>query len=165
MKLGDVVLTQGELWKVTLHSREYRTFTLMSWSGSKFEVPDTPVPEVQVRHTPQTWPFMSLPMRPGKGQIILISRNGTSLVPLRDWVPSGMHSSGGSIFFNPDLCLCVGELLIVEHLKGRSSAKVKLSFASLKSRKQKAVKPFRPRKPLTAYSRLLSDSDLFEDDA
>jgi len=159
MKLGDIVWTDGQLWKVTFHSSEYRTLTLASWSGSKIEVPDTPVDGVRVVHTPQDWPFMALPMRASKGRILNISRNGEMTKPLDDWVPSGMISSGGSIFFNPALRLRPGEILLIHHERGVSKAKVKFSFMNTKDRKRLAEKPYRPRRPKTAYGRLSSDDD------
>jgi hypothetical protein len=164
MKLGDIVRTQDELWKVTLHSSEHRTFTLVNWSGTKTEVPDTPTPEVQVVRSPQDWPFIALPMRHAKGRILSISRMGKQLTPLRDWVPSGMLSSGGSVFFSPSLRLRIGETLILHHKQGTSKANIKPSFMSVKNRIQLANKPFRPRRPKTTFDRLVDNNfdDLFD---
>ena len=113
MEPGDIVLYEGQRWKVQNRNRSARVCLLSNWEGQQAEVVDDadrrPGSGVVLLHQPSTWPFLAVPQRPRLGRIIEVQRVGEKLEPLEDWVPSGLFSIGGSLFFNPALQLRPGE--------------------------------------------------------
>jgi hypothetical protein len=163
---GDIILYEGQRWKVQNRSRSARVCLLSNWEGQQTEVVDDADRRldsgVTLLYQPSTWPFLAVPQRPRFGRIIEVQRRGEKLEPLEDWVPSGLFSSGGSLFFNPTLRLRLGEVLTLIHERGRSRAAITRSFGTARFKRRRAAGPWEPREPTSAYDRLMSDDDPFE---
>jgi len=169
MEVGDVVLYQGVRWRVLNHNRPFRLYTLTNWEGHQVEVPDDldvhPGDELTVVAQPSGWPFATAPTKANAGRIVEVMRGGEPLVPLVDWVPSSLLRPGGALFFNPDLRLQLGEVLAAKYEKGRiSSIRINRGFGTAARRKKRKNNPWKPPRPLTAYDRLMSDEDPYEDE-
>ena len=167
MDIGDIVSYENARWVVLSRDRGYRTCALSAWDGRRIDVSDTldtgASPVLVVVHRPGTWPFVAVPMRPKSGRIVEVYREGLLLEPFEDWVPSGMFSVGGPLFFNPTLRLRPGESLVLVHEKGsRSRVILTRSFGTAIHKKKRAAGPWRPHRPKTAYDRLMG-KDPFED--
>lgn len=166
MNIGDIVSYQGTRWAVLTRDSSFGTCSLSTWEGRRIDVPDSldkPGSGLEVVHRPSAWPFVAVPMRPKSGRVIEVHRGTQQLEPFEDWVPSGMFSVGGSLFFNPNLKLRPGEVLILVHERGsRSRVILTRSFGTAKHKKRRAAEPWKPRKPKTVYDHLMG-KDPFED--
>jgi hypothetical protein len=170
VKLGDVVFFKGERWKVTNHRQEYRVCELTNWAMQKEEVEDTldqDLGALNVLFNPtKDWPFVSVKLRSeAAGPVRKVLRAGAELKPLEDWVPGDMWRPGGALFFNPDLKLRMGEVLVAIHRGGnRSRVSLNTTFGTIATRKARAAAPPRkPKGPATRFDRILG-ADPFEDD-
>lgn len=170
MKVGDIVLYQESRWKVSSHSRSFRTCQLVAFDGRKVEVPDdldlTPEPELKVLfNPPEQWPFTASPVHSfSSGPIVDIVRGPASLLPLVDWVPSDFLRPGGSIFFNPALKLRLGEILVSVHRDGtRNRITITRTFGTIRSRRHRVNNPPKVKGPKTNLDRLL-ESDILDED-
>ena len=166
MKLGDVVQQEGTYWMVVRYDpRRTRTADLLSSAGPLVTVPfDAPV-EV-VANPSQDWPYVALKVSPRLGPIKNLSRppSAQDLVLYRDWMPSEPSRAGGSIFLNPKLRLRHGDYLLAHHENGKTSGiSIQATFGTVAQNKKRVeAKP----KPVerTAFSRLLEDKQLGDDD-
>jgi len=166
MEPGDIVSYEGERWKVLSRDREFRICVLSNWEGRQVEVADDldkrPGSGLVLVHQPSTWPFLTVKGTTKGGRIVGVHRMGLKLEPLEDWVPSGILSTGGSLFFNPALGLRLGEVMTVMYERGSASRiTVTRSFGTAKHRKRRAEKPWKPRQRASAIDRLMGDDDPF----
>lgn len=172
MRISDVVTYQDKRWLVTT-AKPNRLCVLRTWEGSETEVPlsfdkDETSGLKRVAETSK-WPFLSVPMRLKDGPIVrvTIGRNGRTqeLAPLTDWVPSNMTRPGGPIFFNPELRLQRGEVLVAAYRSGRMTRlTVNAAFGSVKQRVRRAELANQPPVAPTVYDRLMATEDEFDDD-
>lgn len=171
MKTGDVVRYQNCRWRVQTHSQELRLCTLVNFNGDKTEVPDDLDQglELKVLYNPETWPFVSIPVKSTFGRITGVSRSRliqgetetVHLEPLIDWLPGDFLKAGGSIHFNPRLQLKHGEVLVALHESGKlQRIAITKSFGTMKTKVKRAEKP---EPPADNYKRILVD-DVFGED-
>jgi hypothetical protein len=163
MNVGDIVLYQGARWKVVSHEPSFRTCQLVQFNGTKVEVPDDE--DLKVLFNPaKSWPFVAGPVHARSGPLIGVLRGALSLGPLVDWVPSDFLRPGGSIFFNPELRLRQGEILVGLHKDGtRSRISITKAFGTVRLRKHRVANPLKAKGPKSSFDRLMSD-DLFNED-
>lgn len=163
MKLGDVVLYQDARWKVAHFDAGVQIFSLMQPNGTKLEV--APDAEVQVLYNPgEMWPFIAASTFTRGGPVVEVFRGAQKLEVMHDWIPSDFLRSGGSIFFNPNLKLRHGEVLVAVHRNSncRSRLTVTQAFGTIKKRKRRAGRKSQP-KEVTVYDQLMGP-DLFDDE-
>jgi hypothetical protein len=168
VKLGDLVSHADAYWLVTRYDpKRTRTATLLSSSGTLLEIPHDEAVTV-IANPGQDWPFVAAPLKPTWGAISRIVRptraeaEPVELTLYRDWLPSEPARAGGSIFFNPNLRLQIGDYLLAKHANGKdSSIVIPAHFGTVRQKQARAAA--KPRQDRTAYSRLLDD-DQFEDD-
>ena len=124
--------------------------------------PDKEFGELTVICNPSlSWPFVAAPVNRRGGRITGIRRRGAELVPFQDWVPSQLLRPGGSLFFNPNLRLRTGEVLVAQHANGKvGRVTITKAFATVAQRKKRSA-PKEDTRP-SAFDRLLDD-DMFED--
>lgn len=154
MNIGQVVEYSGALWKVSSCNKLLGTFILESPEG-RTEVARDAV--VKVLSDSTKWPFVALPTKPiHYGPVSKVTRNGKCLLPMLDWVPGDFLRAGGTLFLNPKLKLCRGEILVVELAKGAViRSPITVSFGSTSQRKKKAAPV--EKKALSVYDMLLND--------
>ena len=167
MRIGDIATHQGKCWLVA-STKAGHLCVLRAWDGSEAEVPDgcekDPESGLKVVAHPSTWPFIAAPIRSKAGPIVRVTivREGRQLElePLVDWVPSSMQRPGGPIFFNPELRLQRGEVLVACYQSGKTTRlMVNASFATVKRRQQRIQQANQPPVRRTVYDRLMSDDD------
>lgn len=169
MKVGDIVLYSKTRWKVVSCSANYHTCQLASFEGGKEEVADDAdtgeKPSIQVLFNPaESWPFVAAPVHARAGPLTGVNRGTLGLRPLVDWVPSDFLRPGGSIFFNPELRLRQGEVLVGIHQGGvRSRIAISNAFGTSARRRHLAANPPKVKGPPSSYERLMG-SDIFEED-
>jgi hypothetical protein len=155
MKLNDIVAYQGKVWKVSSFNRSFGTFILVSFDTTRLEVAANN-PEVKYLHFSGNWPFVSIPIKSKAGRIIEIRRNGEVIPPMMSWVPGDFFRCGGTTFFNPSLCLGIGEVLVAVHERGTlTRISIKKSFGSITQRQRR--KKWAPKSRPTIYDKLLQD--------
>lgn len=174
MKIGDVIELDGSRWKISTHNSLYRLFTVVQANGTKREVPDDldvqdypDIAKATVLFNPANdWPFLTIPVRAKAGPVQKVTINRgfpRDLAPMIDWIPSDFMRAGGSIFFNPELRLRAGEVLVAVHQNGSlSRLNVTSAFATVRRRQIRAAKPA-AQKPSNVYDRLMGQ-DPFEDE-
>lgn len=171
MRIGDITTFQGKRWQVTGTKADHLC-VLRAWDGSETEVPDSfekdPESGLVVVAHPTAWPFIAAPIRGKAGPIVKVTfvREGRprELEPLVDWAPSSMQRPGGPVFFNPELRLQRGEVLVAAYQSGKMARlMVNASFASVKRRQERVQQANQPPVRRTVYDRLMSDDDMFED--
>ncbi len=164
VKIGDIVLYQEARWKVASHSPTFRTCQLVRFDGTKVEVADDEK-DLRVLFNPaQDWPFVAGPVHSRAGPLVSVSRGAMSLGPLVDWVPSDFLRPGGSIFFNPELRLRQGEILVGIHRDGtRSRISITQAFGTVQRRKHRVANPLKVKPPRSSFDRLMDDDLLNED--
>lgn len=174
MRLGDIVSYGTGRWKVTKYFRDARVCELTNWAYETTEVPDDldTIPNselsalIVVASPVEDWPFATAQLRStSTGPVRFVSRAGNELVPLIDWVPGDLYRPGGTLFFNPQLGLRTGQVLVAVHRDGtRSRVNLNRAFGTAKRRKAVAkAGPRKPRGPRNRYDRILG-ADPFEDD-
>jgi len=164
MKIGDIISYQGKVWKVSGQNRDYGTFVLVSFDAVRIEVPAAL--KIDPLFSTTGWPFVALPTKAFKaGRVIEVRRDGVVLQPMVDWVPSDMLRAGGSLFFNPNLGISVGEVLVACHEKGSlTRIPIMRGFGSVVQRKRQKERPWKPKPPVTVYDRLTGRSP-FDDES
>lgn len=166
MKLGDVVHQNGTYWMVVRYDpRRTRTADLLSSAGPLITIAfDAPV-EI-VANPSQDWPYVAAKVSPRFGPIKGLSRPPATqhLVLYRDWLPSEPSRAGGSLFLNPKLGLRYGDYLLAHHENGKTSGiSIPQTFGTVaQAKKRVEAKP----KPVerTAYSMLLEDKQIGDED-
>lgn len=168
MKIGDVVFHRDARWKVLSHSTSFRTCVLMRFNGEKIEVPDDldKTQELKVLFNPaDAWPFVAVSGRPKSGPLVSVLRNAAALAPLTDWVPSDFVRPGGAVFFNPELRLRQGEVLVGVHQDGaRIRIAITGAFGTVRNRLRRRDNPVKVKGPRTSHEQLLSGEDIFDED-
>lgn len=169
MKVGDIVQFDGQFWRVETHDRMARVCKLRSWEGTLEEVPDNledteaypDLGPLSIHASPSDdWPFVAAPQRSGAGAVVEVIWNSEPLRPMEDWVPSSRLRQGGSLFFNPELGLRRGDVLLAVHKSGRRTrVDITGGFGTIKRRKAGRVAP-RPRRANRAAA--LLENDPFE---
>jgi hypothetical protein len=168
VKLGDLVQHSDAYWLVTRYDpKRTRTATLLNAVGAVLEIPHDEAVTI-IANPSQDWPFVAAPLKPSWGPInrlvrpSLMETEPVELMLYRDWLPSEPARAGGSIFFNPNLRLQVGDYLLAKHANGKdSSVVIPANFGTVRQKQAQAAS--KPKPDRTAYSRLLDD-DQFEDD-
>lgn len=160
MLVGDLVEYQDKVWKVYKAIRDVRTLILIHIDGSKVEVADDD-PEMSFVASPtKNWPFVALPRKAEKsGPIIQIQRPVRNrphvLRPNLDWTSSDPGRAGGSVFFNPDLKLRIGEVLVATFRNGSlGRVPITKTFGSIAQKRQRAEQE---PENTTLFGRLLDD--------
>ena len=166
MKLGDVVKHMGSYWLVTRYDpKRTRTADLLASGGLFSVVPFDHAVEV-VANPSQDWPYVAAKVSPRFGPIKGLSRPPATqhLVLYRDWLPSEPSRAGGSLFLNPKLGLRYGDYLLAHHENGKTSGiSIPQTFGTVaQAKKRVEAKP----KPVerTAYSMLLEDKQIGDED-
>jgi len=162
MKIGDILFYQDRYWKLETSNREFRTCQLVSFDGTKQEVADdldeNNSTVLIVCNPAEQWPFCSIAIKVKAGPLRGITRAGTVLTPMVDWIPSDFQRPGGAIFFNPRLRLKVGEILVATHQDGSfSRITITPGFGTLK-RKAARAKAKEPKPQQSVYDQLMDDS-------
>ena len=167
MKVGDLIQFLDDYWLVIRYDpKRPRTATLLSSTGLAREVPhDEPVNVIA--NPSQDWPFVAAPMKPTWGPVKTLSRpHGVlmdALTPYRHWLPSEPARAGGSLFLNPDLKLRPGDYLLAHHANGKDSGIVIPShFGTVRQKQERQAA--KPKPERTAYTRLLSDDQIGDDE-
>lgn len=163
MKVGDIVVFESRCWVVHKHDpRRTRTTILLAASGEIRQIPSDSDTQGNARVwcNPFTeWPFLILKEKPSLGRIRKVFRVvGRVEVTLRrylDWLPNDPLRCGGPLFLSPSLGLRLGEIVVVEHERGRSTGSISRAFLTLNQRKAKMAKPEDPQ--VTAFSQLMED--------
>ncbi len=160
--VGDLVRYNEYVWLVMQHDKQVSILKLRNWEDTVVEAPNDRS-EVQLLARPSAqWPFVAAPVKSSVGPVEKVFRAETELVPLTDWVPSAIGRSGGSIFFNPQLRLRVGEVLVAHHRTGRlSRINITPAFGTVGTRRKREA--VQNKEPLTLNQRLLSDDSIFEE--
>lgn len=165
MDTGDIVLYRDKLWRFSSSNRDFGTCILVNFDTERVEVSSADT-SVKVLYSTTGWPFSVIPAKAFKaGRIVEIKRRGVALRPLVDWVPSDMLRAGGSLFFNPDLKLQSGEVLVARHEKGfLARVPITKAFGTGKQRQKRKASPWKPAPPVTVYDRLTGDSPFDDED-
>lgn len=171
MKLGDLVVYLEDSWVVTGYDpKRTRTALLLAADGRTSEVPYN-LDAVRVLANPgQQWPWIMVPTRPGY-TIESISFRGIVIPPITGWVASDPSRAGGPVFLAPNPNLRYGECLLI-HYRGVGSAKfvvrrlnIPVDFGTVPQRKarQESLRQ-KPPEPMNAFSRLLTDKQIGDED-
>lgn len=175
LQVGHIVECRGLRWQVSILERQTRTAQLLR-AEAKLEVPDdsdtVAYPEFgglvsSLFHPATSWPFVALKIKPKSGPIVKIvlprGARVRELGVLIDWVPTDFLKPGGSVFFNPELSLRRGEVLVATHQSGTlTRIQIGSQFGTIASRLEAVAKPKGPTEPLSALQRL-TGNDPFED--
>lgn len=164
MQVGELVEYKGHTWRVYRTDRQVRTATLIRWDGVQEEIENDNEEAKVVANPSRSWPFVAAPVRSSRvGRIVKLTRvvrnRPQELIPYVDWVPSDPLRAGGSIFLNPELKFCIGEVLSAEHQDGSlSRISITKSFGTLSQRRKRAEKPKIPQR-LNRLQNIYDDDD------
>lgn len=159
--LGALVEYDGALWVVEQVDGTAKTLYLSQGQpGVLVEIVDDDPKAVLKGHPRSDWPFevMQTEIRHGAIQKVLrTTKEGVvELQRLQDWVPSNFQRPGGPIFFNPQLRLRTGEVLLIQHASGhKKRLTITPSFGSLAKREARRKKAQQKSEPKTVYKRIL----------
>lgn len=169
MELGDLVEYGSERWIVASRNALARTVLLSRGPGQPTPEVASDDPSVKVITNPATnWPFLPCQFKPKHGAVkqIFITRGGQTfeLELLIDWVPSNFQRPGGPIFFNPDLNLRNGQVLVAVHTdESRSRLSVTRAFGSVQTRQTRQIVKVAQREeaklPPTVYAHMMQEED------
>jgi hypothetical protein len=174
MKLGDLVMHLDRHWIVSRYDpKRTRTAVLLAADGTQTEIPHDldAIGGAQVIANPsEQWPFVVVP--PKNGYVIAgISHAGVVIEPITGWVASDPTRTGGPVFLAPNPRLRYGETLLVrlQGIKRReiSTKRVDIprEFGTVKQRTARAeAARTKPEEKANAFSRLLSDDQIGDDD-
>jgi hypothetical protein len=82
---------------------------------------------------------------------------------MSEWVPTDQLQLGGALFFNPELRLSRGEILIATHRNGSlTRVAITPAFGSLRLRKKRLLKANEPSTNPTAFDRIMQDDSFDE---
>ncbi len=172
MKLWDLVLYLDRHWVVRRYDpKRTRSATLIDSMGVQEDVAfnlDSSGNVKVLSNPPETWPFISVPVKPRKGRVIAVLRpvgqTPVSLVRFVDWMPADPVNSGGAVFLSPDLGLRMGDTVLVQY-EDKTFARVTIpsSFGTVKQRTDKATPKTKPAQR-TAYTQLLDDDRTIGED-
>jgi hypothetical protein len=167
MQLGDIIRRENTYWLVTrFDAKRTRTADLRSSTGTVLTIPHNVVVEV-IGNPSQDWPYVAAPMKPRLGPIKDIMRpaDGSHLTLYRDWLPSEPTRAGGSIFLNPKLGLRHGDTILAIHVNNVSSRiNIPLTFGTVKQNKARVAAKPKPELERNAFTRLLEDKQIGDED-
>lgn len=172
MNAQDLVEYQGKPWLVTRVQEDFGVVNLTCVDGSRAEVPDdldqTKPEELKVvAHPPSQWPMIAVPSKPGYGPFISVEVPGvttlTALIPWKDWVPADPVREGGTLFFNPELRLRPGQVLVATFKNGKKARlTITKSFLTVGQRVSASIQKNAPPVPVEERNRF--NRVLLEDD-
>jgi hypothetical protein len=142
--------------------------TVEQWDGAREEIPEE-LDEIEPQNcqrlgNPNTeWPFVTGVAKAVVGLRLIRHGKAMDLAVYEDWVPTDRLTTGGAIYFNPKINVRPLEVLTATHPDGsHSRVNIPLGFGTMKQRSQRAA--VKPSEKQTAYDRLVSDHDMFDDD-
>jgi hypothetical protein len=144
MNVGDLAIYEGDRWITIRVNSETRMALLINQAGRRVEVPDTieedtPDALEVVANPAANWPLVAFPTKRGTGPILSISMPGpvqsTDLATWADWVPADPVREGGALYFNPELRLRPGEVLLATFKNGsKGRITIPRSFGTVQQR-------------------------------
>lgn len=171
MKVLDLLAYQTRRWLVLRVDSATRLALLVNAQGTRVEVPDsldTDSPaEAQVVANPAAeWPLVAFPTKRGTGPITVITLPGPvrnrDLEAWVDWVPADPVREGGALYFNSELNLRQGEVLLATFRNGtKGRITIPRSFGTVAQRQAPITQTFQPPEERTRFNR---DRDVFGED-
>jgi hypothetical protein len=172
MRMGDLIEWSGKRWLVRKLERETKTAIIVDADRVSDVIPNdlekAKPEECKVICNPSDqWPYVAVAQKPKSGALRVIARpdmTSTTATVLRlfyDWVMADTSQPGGAIFFNPDLGLRHGDVLLATYQKGALRITIPREFLSTQERIARATSPREvPRRSF--YDRL--KQNVYDDD-
>jgi hypothetical protein len=168
MKVGDLLEYETRRWLVRKVEKRQHVAVIEGESGVR-TIPDDFESQkdsgcTYIANPVSDWPTIAVPIRRGSGPILSFEQprlNRRTLVFHRwiDWVPADPGQEGGSVFFNPDLHLKIGDFLLAKHKSGAvNRVTVPVAFGTVNQRKARLAPKTRTDSP-TVYDRLLDEDE------
>lgn len=164
MIVGDLVAHQGERWVVVRIDAHVRMALLVNQAVRRLEVPDTldkdePESLQVIANPPATWPLVAFPTKRLTGPVTKIAIPNAAarerdLETWVDWVPADPVREGGTIYFNPELRLRHGEVLIATFKNGmRGRITIPRNFGTVAQRAAAAAPKYAPSEERDRFNR------------